>query len=137
MRLLQFLQLVSEPAEGLRSVLLELFAATQSQLADDLLRLSIWLPGDEEPLEERTAALAQWCTGFLAGLSGSGGGLGNLSEDAAEALEDLRQIAQAESGDGVSEEEETAFFEVVEYLRVVTLLLREELRGPKPDEAIH
>lgn len=137
LRLLELLQLVSEPPEGLRTVLLELFAATQSQLADDLLRLSIWLPGDEEPLDERTAALAQWCTGFLAGLAGSEGGLGDLSEHAAEALEDLRQIAQAEAGDGVGEDEETAFFEVVEYLRVVTMLLREELRGPESNEAIH
>ena len=63
--------------------------------------------------------------------------MGDLSEDAAEALEDLRQIAQAEAGDGVAEDEETAFFEVVEYLRVVTLLLREELRGPESNEAIH
>ena len=137
LQLLDTLQLVKQPVDGFRVILVELFEATRSQLADDLLRLSLWLPGDEESLDERTAALGQWCTGFLAGLGG-GGGLENLSEDAREAMEDLREIAQAEAGGGVSEEDdEEAFVQVVEYLRVVTLLLREELRGPGPDERVH
>ena len=137
LQLLDTLQLVSAPVGGLKSLMLELFEATRSQLADDLLRLSLWLPGDEESLGERTAALGQWCTGFLAGLGG-GGGLENLSGDAMEAMEDLREIAQAEAGGGVSEEDdEEAFAQIVEYLRVVTLLLREELRGPGPNERIH
>lgn len=137
LQLLDTLQLVMAPDPGLQRVLAELFDATRAQLADDLLRLSLWLPGDEESLDQRTAALGQWCTGFLAGL-GAGGGLENLSEDAREAMEDLREIAQAETGGGVTEEDdEEALTQIVEYLRVVTLLLREELRGPEPEDRIH
>jgi uncharacterized protein YgfB (UPF0149 family) len=137
LQLLDTLQLVTEPRDGLRTVLLEMFEATRSQLSDDLLRLSLWLPGDEESLDQRTAALGQWCTGFLAGLGGAGA-MDHVSEDAREAMEDLREIAQAETGGGVSEEDdEDAFMQIVEYLRVVTLLLREELRGPAPTERIH
>lgn len=137
LQLLDTLQLVSEPGSDYRSLLVELFDATRAQLSDDLLRLTLWLPGDEESLGERTASLGQWCTGFLAGL-GSGGGLEDLSEEAREAMEDLTQIAHAEPGGGVSEEDdEEAFVQIVEYLRVVTLLLREELRGPEPEDRIH
>jgi hypothetical protein len=138
LKLLDTLQLVNDPRPGFMNIMLQLFTATHAQLADDLLRMGLWLPGDEDSLDQRTAALGQWCTGFLAGLGGVKGGLENLSEDAREALQDLREIAQAETGDGVNEEdEEEAFVQIVEYLRVVTLLLREELRGPEPDERIH
>jgi uncharacterized protein YgfB (UPF0149 family) len=135
--LLAMLQLLAAPDTALREIMLELYRAAGSQLADQQLRLSLWLPGDEEMLEERTAALGQWCTGFLAGLGSGEGGLGGLSEEAMEALEDLRQIACAEVSGETGEEEEEAFFQVMEYVRVVTMLLREELRGPAPDERIH
>lgn len=135
---LDLLQLTSGPGGELRQIMSELFEATFSQLRDDQLRLALWLPGDEESLDERTAALAQWCTGFLAGLGGAGQGLENLSQEAREALDDLQQIARAEVGGGVSDEdEEDAYYQVIEYIRVVTLLLREELRGPEPDDRIH
>ncbi len=136
--LLEMLQLLPEVTGGLRQVMLQVHESARSQLADDQLRLTLWLPGDEESLDERTAALGQWCTGFLAGIGSGEGGLGTLSEEAMEALEDLRQIAHAEVGDGVSdEEEEEAFFHVAEYIRVVTMLLREELRGPESGDRIH
>jgi uncharacterized protein YgfB (UPF0149 family) len=62
-----------------------------------------------------------------------------------EALQDVRQIAAAgfldpasdSSNDADNEENETAFFEIVEYVRMVTLMLREELRGPGVDDPIH
>lgn len=138
LHLLALLQLVAGSGSELRGTMLELHRATVSQLADDQMRLALWLPGDEEPLEERTAALAQWCTGFLAGLGSGGQNLGELSGEALEALEDLREIARTELGGGLSvEEEEEAFAQIVEYVRVVAMLLREELRGPEPDDRIH
>jgi uncharacterized protein YgfB (UPF0149 family) len=137
MRLLDLLQLISSPAAGVRELMLKVHEAASSQLADEQLRLALWLPGDEQPLDERTEALGQWCTGFLAGLGAGEGGLGKLSEEALEALEDLRQIAHAEVGSDAGEGEEAAFFEIVEYIRVVTLLLREELRGPEANDRIH
>jgi uncharacterized protein YgfB (UPF0149 family) len=41
------------------------------------------------------------------------------------------------ANDAEREVNETAFFEIVEYVRVVTLMLREELRGPGVDDPIH
>ena len=133
------MQLVVEPGAALTAVLTETFESTLRQFEDEEFGFVLWLPDDEESLEERTIALAQWCSGFLAGL-GSGGQLDVLSEEAKEAIDDLQQIARAEiSSPGVdeSEEDEIAFAEIVEFVRVVALMLREEFRGPGQDEAIH
>jgi uncharacterized protein len=144
LRHLVTLELAVNPGGALHDVMLEAFNSTVQQLADDELRFALWLPDDEHSLDERTQALAQWCTGFLAGL-GLGGPLQALSDEASEALSDLQQIARAglsayadESGNAEGDEEnEQAFSEIVEYVRVVILILREELRGPGVDDPIH
>ena len=89
------LKLLVQPGDALDAVLGELYESTVSQLADEDMGFSLWLPDDDEPLEERTIALGQWCMGFLAGLA-SGGQFNALSEEASEAIEDLQQIARAE-----------------------------------------
>jgi len=141
---LSALQLAVDTDSVLEDVLVEAFECTRQQLADEELRFNLWLPDDEQPLAERAQSLAQWCSGFLAGL-GLGGPLPALSAEATEALNDLRQIARAgfsspadpAGGSAPSEEDEQAFCEIVEYVRVVTLTLREELRGPGEDDRIH
>jgi len=113
--------------------------ATASQIGDAQMRFSLWLPGDEEPLEYRTRALAQWCSGFLAGLGfGHNADLDNLSEDIEGVLADLQQIARAETDPETDPEtEETALVEIIEYIRVVALMLREELRPAAPRDSVH
>ncbi len=137
--LLDMLELVSSPGTGLKISLQELLSSTREQLVDEDMAMNLWLPGDGEALEDRTAALAQWCSGFLAGLGSSGDDmLQTLSDDATEALRDLQQIAAADVTDTRgSEEDENAFVEIVEYIRVVTLMIREDLRGPDSQDMIH
>ena len=137
------LQFEVDTGNDLHDALAEAFECTSQQLADEELRFNLWLPDDERPLEERSQSLAQWCTGFLAGL-GLGGPLPVLSEEATEALQDIQQIARVEMAalsddacDDQEEEDERAFCEIVEYVRMVTLILREELRGPGEDDRIH
>lgn len=137
--LLDMLELVTGPGTGSKLPLEELLNASRSQLVDEDMGLTLWLPDDDEFLEERTIALSQWCTGFLAGL-GSGGGdaLKAMSEDANDALKDLEQISRAEVMDTVeSEEDENAYTEIVEYIRIVILMIREDLRGPDSQDHIH
>ena len=138
---LSAMRLVIEPGEALHEALTEAWRSTVAQFEDEEFGFTLWLPDDDEPLEERTVALARWCSGFLAGL-GSGGQLDSLSEEAREAIGDLQDIARAElsapSGDDPeSEEDETAYAEIVEYVRVVALVLREDFRGPQAHEVIH
>lgn len=150
--LLAMLEVVSEPGPGLREALDELRQAAGQQLADEELGFVLWLPTDDESLEDRTEALAQWCSGFLAALgAGQADRLQTLSAEGAEALVDLREIARAgvveEDPDAHSEEaqeafdpvegQEQAFVEIVEYIRIAVLVLREDLRGPVAGESVH
>jgi uncharacterized protein YgfB (UPF0149 family) len=53
-------------------------------------------------------------------------------------LKDLQQISSADITDtDESEEDENAFVEIVEYIRVVILMIREDLRGPDGQDLIH
>lgn len=133
------MQLLADRGSVLGDVMAEAWEATRQQMDDEELGFELWLPDDDEPLEDRTVSLAQWCSGFLAGL-GSACSLEALSEPAREALEDLIEISRAELSSGHAgegEEEEAAYAEIVEYVRVVALTFREELRGPGRDDAIH
>lgn len=135
------LQLMADPDSAMQDLITELHASTVRQLDDEEMGFTLWLPDDEEPLEERMIALAQWCSGFLAGLA-SGGQFQSLSDEAREALEDLQQIGRAElTSQGIaaedSEDEEEALFEISEYVRIVVLMMREEFRGPGSEDVIH
>lgn len=137
--LLDMLEVVKTPGSGLKMALEELLNATGAQLSDEDMGFSLWLPNDEEILEERTMALAQWCSGFLAGLGSSGDEtLETMSDEANDALKDLQQISTADVADTTeSEEDEIAFAEIVEYIRIVILMIREDLRGPEELDLIH
>ena len=137
--LLDMLELLKIPGAGLRMSMEELLNSTREQLVDVDMGLTLWLPNDDETLEERTMALSQWCSGFLAGVGSSGeDDLEALSEDGKEALKDLQQIALADVTDTEqSEEDEKAYTEIVEYIRVVVLMVREDLRGPDGQDSIH
>jgi hypothetical protein len=138
---LSAMRLVIDPGKALNEALVEAWESTRAQFDDEDMGFALWLPDDEEPLEDRTVALAHWCAGFLAGL-GSSGQLEALSDEAQEAIGDLQEIARAqltapESAELRHEEEENAYAEIVEYVRVVALMMREDLRGPGADESIH
>jgi hypothetical protein len=105
--------------------------------ADDLenpdLGFAPLLPADEEPMSDRAGALVEWCRGFLGGLGLSRCRIDELSEDGGEVLKDFGRIAATEfdTGDTASEDEE-AYAEVVEYVRVGVMLLHDELaRAPR------
>lgn len=137
--LLDMLELVKTPGTGLQVAFEELLNASKTQLSDEDMSFTLWLPNDDEMLEERTMALSQWCSGFLAGIGSSGDKtLEALSDEANDALKDLQQISTADVSDtNESEEDETAFTEIVEYIRIVTLMIREDLRGPEKQDFIH
>lgn len=134
-------QVVPEEKSGMEryDTLLALFHATVWQLGDPQFSFTMLLPDDEAPLEDRTQGLAHWCSGFLYGL-----GLGGVTEstqlpgEAAEVLGDLAKIASVDYElDEAGEEEERAYEEVVEYVRVAALLVFESMRGPREDESLH
>jgi len=117
--------------EGCRDTMGELLAETFRALEEGQMDFLPLLPEDNEPLDQRTESLGKWCQGFLGGLGL--GGLGEmkdrLPENVSEVMTDLEQIALAINGDGDEGQEEAAFTEVLEYLRVSVQLIYEELAG--------
>jgi uncharacterized protein YgfB (UPF0149 family) len=96
------------------------------------------LPEDAEPLPVRTAALAEWCQGFLYGLGA--GGIPDASRPAGRCRGDRARLrrdhaCRGGSGAGRAEANESAYGELVEFVRVGVQLLFEELgsaRGAAP-----
>ena len=117
-----------------------LYQSTFWQLSERLSEFEPLLPGDDD-VGMRTAALAHWCEGFLHGLVSAKHGDALKERLAAEPLsdiiKDMLQITRAgldEESD--VEENESAYVELVEYLRVAAQLCYEELadiRNPKSE----
>lgn len=113
--------------------LAQLFDQTIKGLDDAMLGFQLLLPDEDEALEDRTLALADWCQGFLFGL-GAGGFKEQeaLSEDVQEILKDISEISRIAHAGEDDDENEEAFMELVEYIRVGVLLVYGEL-GSLPD----
>jgi len=92
------------------------------------------LPDDEYEISQRLDSLAQWCQGFLVGLGLSGlASETQFSTDCADALRDLAEIAQVDSQEFDTEENEVSFFELTEYVRMAALLIASEANEVKPN----
>lgn len=118
---------------GEEDLFARVYEVVAGDLADPDLGFAPLLPPDEAPMPERTAALVDWCRGFLGGVGLSGADLsGGLEGDLGEVLGDFGRIASSAFAEGDSaEDDEEAWAEVVEYVRVGALLVRTELaRAP-------
>jgi uncharacterized protein YgfB (UPF0149 family) len=107
-----------------------LYFLTSETLAGAEMSFEPLLPEDEQPLDERTAALSQWCVGFLYGLgSGSIQDISKLPGEVGEVVRDFDDITRVgvDSGDS-DEQNESAYAELVEFVRVGVQLVFEELQ---------
>jgi len=85
------------------------------------------LPDDDAPLAARANALVGWCRGFLGGIGlANVRARGRLSDDASEAMDDLARIGASELSTEDGDADEDAYIEVVEFVRVAAMLLRDE-----------
>ena len=106
-----------------------LYTATAQQLKDFLFEFQLLLPNDNYPLPERAEALTLWTQGFLTGLKMANvqlieRGAGEVTE----AINDMIEIAKMNHEDVVaSEEDENAYTELVEFVRMATVLIYQEL----------
>jgi uncharacterized protein len=127
----------AEASETLRDV----YSATLDALEQPDMGFEPLLPSDAQPIEARTSALAEWCQGFLYGL-----GAGNIPDasrlpgEVGEIVRDFAEITRAGVDSSESEDSnESAYAELVEFVRVGTQLLFEELAaarhaGPPPSD---
>ena len=128
-------QPLETPAQ-IRSVLAQLREQALLSLQNDQIGFTPLLPQDDAALDARIGALVAWCDGFLYGLSSRPQlNLKSCSEEAREIIEDFAQFTRASiGGEDDTELEETAYAELVEYIRVGAQLIYMELRpSPMPD----
>ena len=114
------------------------------QMNDSNIEFELMLPDDDEPLEARVVALGTWCQGFVYGLAV--GGIQEdteLPEDSKELIKDIIEISRAgyiaddEADFDISEDDEQAYMEVIEYVRMGTLLIYEELQPLQSSQTVH
>ncbi len=131
------MDLVDEPNGDLQTALHEMYDATLRQLQSTDFSLALVMPGDEITLLERSQALGEWCQGFLAGIGHTGLGQNDsLDEEVLEMLSDLVAISQidvTEMGDDM----ESDYFDVAEYVRMVSIKLFMEFNLKDSTPVVH
>jgi len=130
-----WMQLVLENSEpdnaqiqSIKVLLTTLYNETLTAFKEDLFTITPLLPDDNTPLAHRLEMLVLWSNGFLYGL-----GLGQInfkklskeSKDAISSLTDLTKIDLDQIAE--DEESEQAFFELFEFSKLATTLIKEEL----------
>ncbi len=111
-----------DSAEQVRTIVAMVARRVQESLDSDELDFGPWLADGEASLWNRVETMTLWCRGFLGGF-----GLGNpeqpLESEVDEVLESFAVFASAPPSLGEEEEEdESAWTELVEFIRVGVLL---------------
>lgn len=106
--------------------IMQLYTVTDAVLRDEEFTFFPLLPDDDVEIDSRTEALADWCSGFLAGVAYAAAGEEesgkSFNELSSEALRDIAALAQAEATDDEFDDEgEENYIELVEYLRVAVV----------------
>ncbi len=141
----------SKPLQAAGKLLLQVHQLAVEQMNDNDIEFELMLPDDDETLESRVEALGTWCQGFVYGLSL--GGItedSELPEDSKELIKDILEISRAgyiaddeaeaelnASMDDADEEDEVAFMEVSEYVRIGIMFIYEELQPLQSSQTVH
>ena len=118
---------------------------TLETMNDTSGNFKLLLLDDDDPLPDRVEALAAWCQGFVYGLAAGGIQEGSeLPEDTEELLRDMVEISRAghDVDDADTEgsddnEDELAYMEVEEYVRMGVIYIYEELQPLQSTQTIH
>lgn len=116
-------------SQQVRHVLLTLYQVSFEKLSSVEFDFHLLLPTDAESLPIRAEALSHWCQGFLTGLKLAGIDIHRgVSVDSREALHHLVEIAKLDyEVIDINDEDEIAFVEVSEYVRMATILVYTEI----------
>jgi uncharacterized protein len=115
-----------------------LFEDTVRALRGDEMEFEPLLPDDDVPLQHRANALSLWCQGFLYGFGTAEPMLiEQIPSNVNEVLRDLTHIGRATVDlTEVNEEEEQAYAEVIEYVRVGVQLIHDELQSVRATKGV-
>jgi len=117
--------------------LAHLYQNTEQAFHESLEDFILLMPDDGEELPVRMQALVDWCSGFVSGLGLSGIKIDDsLDASVKEILDDFIELTHMEIDVDSSEENEAAFTEIEEYIRVGIMTIGLTLR-PKESATLH
>ena len=139
----------SQDLQAVGKELLKIHEISVEQMNNHEIDFELMLPDDDDSLEDRVEGLGTWCQGFVYGLAT--GGIKEdtvLPENSKELIKDILEISRAgymaddeaelaASEEGSHEEDEVAFMEVSEYVRIGILLIYEELQPLQSSQTVH
>lgn len=132
----QWETLVEGPKKNKQSteLLRQLYTASFEEISQFSFEFALLLPETDTDINSRAECLGFWCQGFLTGLEQASTSIEErTSEEVKDALNDLTEIAQVQYEDIAStDEDETAYFELVEYVRLVVLMIYHDLNTEAP-----
>ena len=106
----------------------------RSSLSGGQMNFDLLLPGDDAELEQRARSLALWCHGFVYGLTVGGIQVNRpLPGEVSEVIRDFCTLSEASHEGEAAEEDEVAYVELCEFVRVGAQLVFEELLATRRD----
>lgn len=114
-----------------QEILLSLYEYSYHQMSEFSFEFNLLLPNDLIDLNQRAEALGLWCQGFIVGLERGKVQIQNRPpSEMTDALNDLIEISEVDYGNiDSSDDDEAAYFELVEYVRLAVLMIFHELRS--------
>jgi len=111
----------------LKALFIDFYSQIRSTLDNRELQFELFLPDEDESLNDRANALVSWVSGFLLGFGLKQKDYGKLSAEVKEVIHDFTEINQMDTTFEDTEEDRQAFHEVVEYVRISVHLCFAEL----------
>ena len=110
--------------QALKTDVIALIKHTSKELQQQDFSFALLLPGDDDSLPERLEAMVEWAQAFLVGFAVVQTDLSLVSEDVREALNQLTDVTKIDiytTDDGSTEENDEAYFLVLEHIRMMVL----------------
>jgi yecA family protein len=128
----------SQKASHIHSLVEGLYQLSKKQLEEFLFEFNLVLPHEEQPLPLRAEAITLWSQGFLTGLKLVHIPIENRDEsECTEAIEDIIEIAKMNYEEVMAnEEDESAYTEIVEYVRMAAILIYQAYRDKNSSPAV-
>lgn len=111
-------------SQDVKQHVVNLIEVTVKELAKNDFSFSMLLPSDDDSLPERLDAMVEWTQAFLVGFAVQQTDLSLVSEDVREALDQLTEVTRIDihtTDDGSAEENDEAYFLVLEHIRIMVL----------------
>jgi len=120
----------------LNELLYELYRQNSELLFESKDGFDLLLPHNDDSLSVRVEGLATWSKGFLLGLLYNNSfSIDQIPENGAEIARDLMQIAEAAAGADDEQQEDWAFAELQEYVKVGAQLIFEFIYSERASDA--